>query len=153
MRCDPDLHRPCDHLRPLQVTSCPCFDSLINYLVLWFMRKAVCKNNRQQVVFKKKVPNLKGVLARAVVPVGSRVHVCEKEPRIKMSTFSVVNCFQPFWWLHWDNRKMSVALRMVSSVAKTWSPPRALGCIGERMRRITTCNSMCVLWSMNPSMW
>ena len=53
MRCDPDLHRPCNHLRPLQVTSSPTFDSLINYRVLWFMGKAVCKNNRQQVVLKK----------------------------------------------------------------------------------------------------
>lgn len=53
MQCDSDLYRPCNHLRPFQVTSGPCFDSLINYPVLWFMRKAVCKSNRQQVVLKK----------------------------------------------------------------------------------------------------
>lgn len=43
MRCDPDLHWPSDTFWPQHVTFSLCFDSLINYPVLWFMSKQYVK--------------------------------------------------------------------------------------------------------------
>ncbi len=61
------------------------------------MRKAVCKNNRQQVVLKK-VVDLKELLVRVVVAVGLRglVCVCVRERGCVLQPLSMVNCFQPF---------------------------------------------------------
>ncbi len=67
------------------------------------MRKAVCKNNRQQVVLKKKkVIDLKELPVRIVVAVGLRgsSSVCERERAEErgcvLQPLSMVNCFQPF---------------------------------------------------------
>lgn len=64
------------------------------------MGKAVCKNNRQQVVLKKKkVENLKESLARIVVVVDLRgVGMCVsvREKGCVLQPLSMVNCFQLF---------------------------------------------------------
>lgn len=102
-----------------QVTPGLCFDSLINYPVLWFMRKAVCKNNRQQVVLKKI-----GKFERASSEAwgGSGIEGgCTWEKCVHFLLLIVLN---HFWRLRQVNKKMSGATCLVSLVAKAWIPPR-----------------------------
>ena len=69
------------------------------------MRKAVCKNNRQQVVLKKKVVELKELLVRIVVamgPMGLRGLACECERELKRERMCVFYSRSP--WLIAFNR-------------------------------------------------
>lgn len=64
------------------------------------MRKAVCKNNRQQVVFKEKSCGFERASGEVAAALKSCVGVCARargiEKGMHFAAASMVNCLEPF---------------------------------------------------------